>query len=170
MSVKIGSGDGAVYDYAPMNASRRFALAMIGILLVGGVTACGKKRTRPGREAGGGESGFERIAERGEKLYRDNCGQCHGPEGRATRLADTGIDGGAAAQRHRQRLEAEQERFRRRHQAGVKRKGDQIMPGWKGRLSDAEIDDIITWFQTFWPRDVHERWQKANTTAGAGKS
>ncbi|MEK7734736.1 MAG: cytochrome c, partial [Pseudomonadota bacterium] len=54
--------------------------------------------------------------------------------------------------------------------AGVKRKGDQIMPGWKGRLSDAEIDDIITWFQTFWPRDVHERWQKANTTAGAGKS
>jgi mono/diheme cytochrome c family protein len=38
------------------------------------------------------------------------------------------------------------------------------MPAWKGRLSDREIEDIITWYQALWPPEVYERWRKANVT------
>ena len=47
-------------------------------------------------------------------------------------------------------------------QNGAKRNGDPVMPAWKGRLGDQDIEDIIAWFQALWPADVYERWRKAN--------
>ena len=45
---------------------------------------------------------------------------------------------------------------------GAKRNGEPVMPAWKGRLTDREIEDIINWYQALWPADVYERWRKAN--------
>jgi len=45
---------------------------------------------------------------------------------------------------------------------GAKRKGEPVMPGWNGRLSDQEIDDIISWFQALWPPEVYATWRKTN--------
>lgn len=32
------------------------------------------------------------------------------------------------------------------------------MPAWQGKLSDAEIDAIIEWFQSLWPDQVYAIW------------
>ena len=52
---------------------------------------------------------------------------------------------------------------------GVSRQGEPVMPGWKGRLSDQQIEDIIIWYQALWPADVYERWRKANVESAAPK-
>jgi mono/diheme cytochrome c family protein len=49
----------------------------------------------------------------------------------------------------------------------VQRNGEPVMPAWKGRLSDREIEDIISWYQALWPPEVYERWRKANAAETA---
>jgi mono/diheme cytochrome c family protein len=34
------------------------------------------------------------------------------------------------------------------------------MPPWKDRLSDEEIELIILWFQSKWPQQLYEAWQR----------
>jgi len=36
------------------------------------------------------------------------------------------------------------------------------MPGWKDRLNDADVNDLIAWFQALWPPEVYTRWQRTN--------
>lgn len=103
------------------------------------------------------------AAARGAALYQEHCAQCHGPEAQghpdwqnpavvaAPPLNGTGNDW----KRSRGDLIETVKN-------GVKRKDEVVMPGWKGRLSEQEIADIITWFQALWPADVYERWRKAN--------
>ncbi len=107
---------------------------------------------------------------RGAKLFQEHCAQCHGPEAQghpdwltpgvvaAPPLNGTGNDW----KRTKKELVAVIKR-------GVKRKGKAVMPGWKGRLNDQEIEDIITWFQALWPTDVYERWRKANVAQSDSK-
>ncbi len=40
------------------------------------------------------------------------------------------------------------------------------MPAWGGRLSDAQIDDIIAWFQSRWPNQVYNAWYQMDQRAG----
>jgi mono/diheme cytochrome c family protein len=54
-------------------------------------------------------------------------------------------------------------------QNGAKRNGAPVMPAWKGRLSDQDIEDIMAWFQALWPADVYERWRKANAQPATPK-
>lgn len=100
---------------------------------------------------------------RGARLFQEHCAQCHGPEAQghpdwqtpgvvaAPPLNGTGNDW----KRTRVQLIAVIKN-------GSKRNGELVMPGWKGRLEDAEIGDLITWFQALWPPEVYARWQKAN--------
>lgn len=106
---------------------------------------------------------------RGAKLFQENCAQCHGPEAQghpdwqtpgvvaAPPLNGTGNDW----KRSRAELIAVITN-------GAKRNGVQVMPGWKGRLSEAEVNDIIAWFQALWPADVYSRWQRANGSKSGG--
>lgn len=34
------------------------------------------------------------------------------------------------------------------------------MPAWKDKLSDAEIEAILSWLQSQWPREIYAQWQK----------
>jgi mono/diheme cytochrome c family protein len=98
---------------------------------------------------------------RGAGLYQEHCAQCHGPEAQghpdwqtpgvkaAPPLDGTGNDW----KRSRAELVAA-------IQNGVKRSGEEVMPAWKGRLSDNEIGDIIAWFQALWPPDTYSQWQR----------
>ena len=36
--------------------------------------------------------------------------------------------------------------------------GSGNMPAWKDKLSDAEIDAVISWFQSLWPDAVYASW------------
>lgn len=106
---------------------------------------------------------------RGARLFQENCSQCHGPEAQghpdwqtrgvvaAPPLNGTGTDW----KRSRAELVAV-------IQNGAMRDGVMIMPAWKGRMSDAEIGDIVAWFQALWPPDVYAKWQRTQT-AGRGK-
>jgi len=152
-----------------MNAFPRPLPVFLVLLAIAGITACGKKEPAPAKPALENLIPRETLV-RGEQLYRENCMQCHGPEGQghpdwqtpgvlvAPPLNGTGND-----------WKRSRHDFVAVIKTGVKRKGQAIMPGWKGRLTDAQIDDIITWFQTFWPREVYERWQKANTATAPRK-
>jgi len=40
-----------------------------------------------------------------------------------------------------------------------------VMPAWKDRLSESEINDLIVWFQSLWPPEVYGQWQARNAAA-----
>lgn len=102
----------------------------------------------------------------GARLFQEHCALCHGPEAQghpdwqtpgvvaAPPLNGTGNDW----KRSRAELVAVITN-------GAKRNGALVMPGWKGRLSEAEINDLVAWFQALWPPDVYGQWQARNAAA-----
>ena len=114
---------------------------------------------------------MERITQ-GAAIFQANCAECHGPdaqghpdwhaavqEKRPLRVAPP-LDGTGHSWK---RSRAELAGIIRK---GVVRDGQPRMPGWKGRLSDEEVDATISWFQALWPADVYSKWEKAQ----AGKA
>jgi len=146
-------------------------LAIVALLLGG----CEKKEPPPsGKDTLPGLQG-ERLASldslvRGARLYQENCAQCHGPEAQGHPdwqnpqvVAAPPLDGtGNAWKRSRQDLIDIVNN-------GANRNGVPAMPAWKGRLSDHDIEDIITWFQALWPPEVYDRWRKANAEPAVPK-
>ena len=102
---------------------------------------------------------------RGAKLFQDHCAQCHGPEAqghpdwqRQSKLyaAAPPLNGRGTDWR------LSKSEFRRIIKYGMSRNGVAVMPAWHTRLSDRDINDILTWCQALWPSDVYEKWLKAN--------
>ncbi len=149
------------------------AVAVMALLLA---VACGKKEpaaTSAGNIAQALQSDrpFSTASLiRGAKLYQENCAQCHGPEAQGHPdwanpqvVAAPPLDGNGNVWKRRKRdLVATIKN-------GVIRQGQPVMPAWKDRLSDQDIDDIIDWFQALWPADVYDRWQKATASPLAPK-
>lgn len=108
---------------------------------------------------------------RGAQLYQEHCAQCHGPEAQGhpdwkipEALAAPPLNGtGNEWKRTRADMIALIEN-------GLKRNNEPLHPAYKGRISSADIETIITWYQALWPSDVYERWQKANAAAPGAKS
>ncbi len=101
-----------------------------------------------------------RIA-KGEKLYRENCIQCHGEKARGVpnwhqrdasgNFPPPPLDGTAHTWHHPESQLIE-----------MIRTGSSIMPSFDSELSADEIGDIIHWFQSFWPDDVYQAWTRQN--------
>ena len=98
---------------------------------------------------------------RGEILYQQNCAVCHGPDGASTPdWQQTDADGnypppplnGTAHTWHH-----DLDLLRRTILEGGARLGGR-MPGFEGRLSAAEIDSVIAFFQSRWTDDIYQRW------------
>lgn len=120
---------------------------------------------------GSAEAGPSLAAlDRGARLFQEHCAQCHGPEAQGHPdwqtpgvVAAPPLDGtGNDAKRSRAELIAVIEN-------GAKRNGVLVMPGWKQRMTDAEINDVVAWFQALWPPDVYGRWQRAQTAQAGAK-
>jgi mono/diheme cytochrome c family protein len=101
---------------------------------------------------------------RGVRLYQQHCALCHGPDAQGHPDWQNPQVMAAAPP-----LNGTGNEWKRRKQDmiaiirnGVTRHGEPVMPAWKGRLSDQDIEDIIAWFQALWPADVYESWRKAN--------
>ena len=98
---------------------------------------------------------------RGEQLFRLNCASCHGRNAEATpdwKQTDANgnypappLNGTAHAWHHDLDL------LRRTIREGGAKLGGQ-MPGFEGRLSAAEIDSIIAFFQSKWSDEIYGRW------------
>lgn len=112
---------------------------------------------------------LESVA-RGAHLYQEHCAQCHGPEAQGHPdwenpqvVAAPPLNGsGNEWKKKKVELVAVIKN-------GAKRNNEAVMPGWQGRLSDQEIDDVVTWFQALWPIDVYDRWLKVNAGAAPEK-
>ena len=100
---------------------------------------------------------------RGARLYQQYCAQCHGPEAQGhpdwenTQVVAAPPLNGTGREWKLKKLEL----------IGVIKNGSNkdgmpVMPGFEGRLSDEEIEDVISWFQALWPAEVYEIWRKAN--------
>jgi mono/diheme cytochrome c family protein len=143
---------------------KRFVVMAVAVLLV---VACGKnerEKTALPMAVNQAERTFttESLFS-GVRLFHEHCAQCHGPE--AQGHPDWQNPKVAAAPP----LNGTGDVWKRRKQDmiaviknGVQRNGEPVMPAWKGRLSDREIEDIISWYQALWPPEVYERWRKAN--------
>jgi len=149
------------------------AVSVMALLLI---VACGKKEPPPNtaRDVGKALQSDRPFSTaslvRGVKLYQENCAQCHGPDAQGHPdwanpkvVAAPPLDGnGNVWKRRKQDLVAIIKN-------GASRQGQPVMPAWKDRLSDQDIEDIIDWFQALWPADVYDRWQKANAGQAAPK-
>ena len=104
--------------------------------------------------------GDEQV-KRGETLFRQHCASCHGQNAEATanwKQTDANgnyppppLNGTAHAWHHDLDL------LRRTIRQGGAKIGGQ-MPGFEERLSEAEIDSVIAFFQAQWPDEIYERW------------
>ena len=108
------------------------------------------------------------LLQRGRELYLKNCTVCHGINAEGSpdwrhRDADgkfppPPLNGTGHAWHHPQRALMDTIKN------GTQRLGGN-MPPWKDRLSDAEIELIILWFQTQWPDQLYEAWQRMDREA-----
>ena len=97
----------------------------------------------------------------GERVYKQNCAKCHGAEAQGdVDWRRPGADGfypppplnGTGHAWH--------------HPRDVLRdvimngspEGQGNMPAWKDQLRPAEVEAVITWFQSLWSEEVYEAW------------
>ena len=106
--------------------------------------------------------------QRGRQLYLKNCTVCHGinaegaPDWRQRdaegKFPPPPLNGTGHAWHHPQ--QALMDTIKN----GTQRLGGN-MPPWKDRLTDAEIESIILWFQSQWPPQLYEAWQRVDREA-----
>ena len=156
------------------NKSIPFVL-FLSVLLVS--VGCSKKEEQklPGdTEVASGESATDQSESKnmfdvarisnGAKLFQEKCAQCHGPEAQghpdwqrariegysaAPPLNGTGTD-----------IKLSRAKMMEIIRKGASRKGQPVMPAWVGRVSNQDIEDIITWYQALWPADVYKEWRR----------
>jgi len=101
--------------------------------------------------------------ETGERLFRQHCAQCHGENAQGDpnwrKLRPDGsfppppLNGTGHAWHHSMAV------LKATIRDGTARLGG-TMPAWGDKLTEAEIEAIIRWFQSKWPPDIYARWQE----------
>ncbi len=134
--------------------------------------ACGKKEpeTPPAKDQSSRLFSTESLF-RGVSLYQEHCAQCHGPEAQGHPdwqnprvVAAPPLNGsGNVWKRRKQDMIAIIKN-------GAARHGEPVMPAWKGRLSDQDIEDVIAWFQALWPAEVYQRWRETEVRTAASRN
>ena len=100
--------------------------------------------------------------DRGRRVYEQNCQECHGPEGKGQAgdwrvKRENGmyppppLDDSAHAWHHPTAVL--KQRILEGSPPGV---GD--MPAWEGKLSEAEIDDVVVYIKSLWSPEVFHHW------------
>jgi mono/diheme cytochrome c family protein len=149
---------------------KKILLVMAAALLAG---ACGKKESQAPAikdQANRPFSSTESLI-RGVRLYQEHCALCHGPEAQGHPdwqnpqvVAAPPLNGtGNERKRRKQDMIAI-------IQNGATRHGEPVMPAWKGRLSDQDIEDIIAWYQALWPAEVYQHWREIDAKTTASKN
>ena len=99
--------------------------------------------------------------DKGSTLFQQNCSSCHGVNAEGTldwKKTDSNgkyppppLDGTAHAWHHS--IEVLKQTIQ---DGGVKLGG--VMPSFRDKLSDADMDLVIAYFQSKWPDDVYQKW------------
>jgi len=103
---------------------------------------------------------------RGAALFAQHCALCHGPQAQGHPDWQTPSDGKFAAAPPLNGTGNDWKRSRAELAAaiknGVRRKSDNldVMPGWKGRMNERDIEDLLNWMQSLWTPEVYDAWNK----------
>lgn len=102
---------------------------------------------------------------RGARLFQNNCAECHGADGQGApnwRQRDAEglfpappLNGTGHAWHHPQNM---LHYVIKNGSPG----GQGRMPSWGDKLTEQEIEDIIAWFKSKWPKQVYEAWYRMN--------
>ncbi len=130
----------------------KFAIVAIAALVLAG---CERPPTTAGRVTD------PQVLAQGERIFQANCATCHGTQaqgapnwerpGAGGKYPPPPLDGSAHAWHHPRSA------LRQVIKEGTVRLGGN-MPAWGDRLSDAEIDAVIAWFQSRWPDEIYAAW------------
>lgn len=103
---------------------------------------------------------------RGDTLFQQHCAQCHGKRAEGApdwrkRLPDGSfppppLNGTGHAWHHPASELKEVIIF-----------GRNRMPAWNGKLGREDVEDLVAWFQSMWPEEIHAAWARANARAEA---
>jgi len=127
----------------------------------------------PGRNAGGGgPHGLDpQQVANGAAVFRTHCATCHGDRaqgvfnwqqpGKDGKYPPPPLDGSAHAWHHP--MAALKDVIRN----GTLRLGGN-MPPWRDKLTDAEIEAAIAYFQSLWPAEIYQAWADIDRRAQAG--
>ena len=112
------------------------------------------------------------IVARGDRLFQKNCVACHGNRAQgAFNWQKPGADGkypappldGSAHAWHHPTTQLKQT-----IQEGTLKLGGS-MPAWKGKLSEADTEAVIAWFQSTWPDEIYAAWADIDRRARTGE-
>ena len=107
----------------------------------------------------------------GSKVFQKDCASCHGQTAEGApqwqrRNADgkyppPPLSGTGHAWHHSKAA------LRKTIENGTLQQGGG-MPGWKQSLSNQDIEDVIAWFQSRWPDEIYQAWERMDKEAGFG--
>lgn len=105
----------------------------------------------------------------GKGLFAENCATCHGKNAEATadwkkrdangNLVPPPLNGTAHAWHHPLKI------LKRTIKKGGASVGG-TMPSFESKLTDAQIEAIIAWFQSKWSDEIYARWNQRNEQQG----
>ncbi|MEK7816177.1 MAG: cytochrome c [Pseudomonadota bacterium] len=112
-----------------------------------------------------------RLVARGAEIYKANCVACHGANAEgAPNWSQKGADGKFPPPP----LDEKGHGWHHPKSAlvltikeGTLKLGGG-MPAWKDKLSDADIEAVIAWFQSRWPEEVYKSWALMDEKARRG--
>ena len=140
------------------------------VVAVSVVAACNSS-TEPAASAPTPAAQEQRPADpvaRGAALYAQHCAACHGARAEGApnwhRPGADGkppappLDGSGHAWHH------PQAQLKQTILDGTQGRGGG-MPAWRGKLSEAEVDAVIAWFQSLWPPELYRAWREMDQKA-----
>ncbi len=97
----------------------------------------------------------------GEKLFLENCAECHGENGEGNpkwrekdedgKYPPPPVNGEGHAWHHPTKVLRDYIKF-----GSIEKGGN--MEGFKDSIGDSEVDDIIAWFKSKWPDEQYTSW------------
>lgn len=144
--------------------SRRILLPGLILLVAGGCSS----EPQPAANVTKTSHQEEQMVAAGQRLYAANCARCHGlraegaPNWQKTdakgKYPAPPLDGSGHAWHHPNSALKSVIKVGTVHMGGN-------MPAWGDKLSDADIEAVVAWFQSLWPQEVYQAWAEMDRRA-----
>lgn len=178
MSRKAGRGSlSAILCALPVSVNAKFAFASAAMLA--GLMVSGCEQTPVGdaerAKRGQPQASFKLDSaevKRGQAVYHKHCLKCHGELGKGTVLgwrirdAEGHLPPPPLDNTARTSLLTTSELLEIVSEGSPA--GEGKMPGWKGKLSEREIENVVSYIKSLWSPAVYQLWWSIELSAQAG--